>query len=61
MTTSEICERVPGMSRWGVMKHLGLLTEAGLIQTLPEGRRRRHFPEQGGLAPLRTWLEEEAG
>lgn len=61
MTTNEIAGRVPGMSRWGVMKHLAVLTEAGLVQTLPEGRRRRHFREHGGLAPLRAWLDDESG
>lgn len=56
MTTNEVCDRVSGMSRWGVMKHLSLLTDAGLIQTMHEGRRRRHFREGSALAPLRAWL-----
>jgi predicted transcriptional regulator len=58
MTTNEIAGRVPGMTRWGVMKHLALLVEAGLVQTLPEGRRRRHFREAAALRPLRDWLAE---
>lgn len=58
MTTSEVAARVPGMTRWGVMKHLAALGEAGLVQTLPEGRRRRHFGEPGALAGLRTWLDD---
>ena len=56
MTTNEIAGRVAGMSRWGVMKHLALLSEAGLVQTLPEGRRRRHFREAAALKPLQDWL-----
>ena len=56
MTTNEIADRVPGMTRWGVMKHLALLSEAGLVQTLPEGRRRRHFRELAALKPLHEWL-----
>jgi DNA-binding transcriptional ArsR family regulator len=58
LTTNEIASRVPGMSRWGVMKHLALLEEAGLVQTLPEGRRRRHFREVAALGPLSVWLSE---
>ncbi len=56
MTTNEIAGNVHGMTRWGVMKHLTLLGQAGLVQTLPEGRRRRHFREEAGLKPLQDWL-----
>jgi DNA-binding transcriptional ArsR family regulator len=59
LTTNEIAGRISGMTRWGVMKHLALLEEAGLVQTLPEGRRRRHFREAAGLAPLQEWLAGE--
>ena len=45
LTTGRIASLVPGMSRWGVMKHLGVLREAGLVQTFAEGRRRRHYRE----------------
>jgi DNA-binding transcriptional ArsR family regulator len=58
LTTNEIADRVPGMTRWGVMKHLALLEGAGLVQTLPEGRRRRHFRETAALRPLSDWLAE---
>jgi DNA-binding transcriptional ArsR family regulator len=58
MTTNEIAGRIGGMSRWGVMKHLALLGEAGLVQTMPEGRRRRHFRDQAALKPLREWLDD---
>jgi DNA-binding transcriptional ArsR family regulator len=58
LTTNEIAVRVPGMTRWGVMKHLALLQDAGLVQTLPEGRRRRHFREAAALRPLSDWLAE---
>ena len=56
LATAELAARIPGMSRWGVMKHLAMLREAGLIQVLPEGRRRRHYPEPGALEPIRRWL-----
>jgi DNA-binding transcriptional ArsR family regulator len=37
-TTSEIVERIPSISRFGVMKHLAVLRGAGLVQTREEGR-----------------------
>jgi DNA-binding transcriptional ArsR family regulator len=37
-TTTEIVERIPDLSRFGVMKHLGVLRDAGLVQTREEGR-----------------------
>lgn len=57
LTTHQLAAQVPGMTRWGVMKHLGQLREAGLVQTLPEGRRRRHFREPAALGVLRRWLD----
>ncbi|MDP8905613.1 MAG: helix-turn-helix domain-containing protein [Chloroflexota bacterium] len=57
LTTHELAEQIAGMSRWGVMKHLAQLREAGLIQTFPEGRRRRHFREPAALAALEQWLD----
>lgn len=57
LTTSQVVDQVPGMTRWGVMKHIASLRDAGLVQTLPEGRRRRHFVESAALTPLREWLE----
>jgi DNA-binding transcriptional ArsR family regulator len=57
LTTAQLSSAVVGMTRWGVMKHLEVLRAAGLIQTLPEGRHRRHYAEPAALAPLRAWLE----
>jgi DNA-binding transcriptional ArsR family regulator len=57
LTTAELAESVRGMTRWGVMKHLDVLAAAGVTQTLPEGRRRRHYLERAALVPLKRWLE----
>jgi DNA-binding transcriptional ArsR family regulator len=38
-TTTEIVEQFPDMTRFGVMKHIGVLRDAGLINTRQEGRR----------------------
>jgi DNA-binding transcriptional ArsR family regulator len=58
LTTSQLATRIGGMSRWGVMKHLGVLREAGLLLTMPEGRHRRHYPESVPLERLERWLAE---
>jgi DNA-binding transcriptional ArsR family regulator len=39
-TTMQIVEEFPEMTRFGVMKHLGLLEEAGLAVSRKEGRTR---------------------
>ena len=57
LTTSELAERTRAlMSRWGVIKHLAVLRDAGLIQTMATGRLRRHYAETAALDPLREWL-----
>ena len=42
-TLGELCEHLPGMTRFGVMKHLGVLEEAELVTTQRVGREKRHF------------------
>lgn len=39
-TTTELVEKFPQMTRFGVMKHLDVLREAGLVNTRAAGRRR---------------------
>jgi predicted transcriptional regulator len=56
LSTTELATQTKGMTRWGVMKHLAVLESAGLIQTMTQGRRRRHFHEPQALDPLRRWL-----
>ncbi len=41
-TLSELERRLP-MSRFGVMKHLGVLEEANLVVTRRRGREKLHF------------------
>ena len=38
-----LCARFPDMTRFGVMKHLSVLSEAGLVVGAGEGRTKRHF------------------
>lgn len=41
-TLTELCVHLP-MTRYGVMKHLQLLEDAGLITTQKEGREKYHY------------------
>jgi uncharacterized protein YndB with AHSA1/START domain len=42
-TLGELTARLPEMTRFGVMKHLDVLEQAGLITTRKDGREKRHF------------------
>ncbi len=52
--TTYIVEQFPQLSRFGVMKHLDVLREAGLVKTRSEGRRRINSLN---VAPIRQILE----
>lgn len=56
-TTSELTALAPTISRFAVMKHLEVLRRSGLMRSMDEGRRRRHYREAAALEPLRAWLE----
>jgi DNA-binding transcriptional ArsR family regulator len=42
-TLNELCDELPGMTRFGVMKHLSVLAEANLVVTTRYGRTKRHY------------------
>ena len=42
-TLGALCECLPEMTRFGVMNHLQVLEEAGLITTLKQGRSKYHY------------------
>ena len=42
-TLGELSVHLPDMTRFGVMKHLGVLEGAGLVTTQRVGREKRHF------------------
>jgi DNA-binding transcriptional ArsR family regulator len=42
-TLSSLCEVLPEMTRFGVMKHLAVLEEAGLVITHRAGRSKLHY------------------
>lgn len=39
----ELCEVLPAMTRFGVMKHLAVLEEAQLVLTERQGRTKLHY------------------
>lgn len=39
----DLCEVLPDLTRFGVMKHLAVLEAAGLVVTEKVGRDKRHF------------------
>lgn len=42
-TTGALVDVLPGVSRYAVMQHLGVLTEAGLVLARKDGRHRQNF------------------
>ena len=60
-TLSEL-ERPLQMSRFGVMKHLGVLEEAGLLTTRKRGREKLHFLNPVPIqAVYERWVSKYAG
>lgn len=57
-TTSQLVEVFPHLSRFAVMKHLGVLCNAGLVNTRREGRQRY---SSLNAAPLRAVVERWIG
>jgi DNA-binding transcriptional ArsR family regulator len=54
MTLSELEAEVPELTRFGVMKHLGVLELAGLVITRKQGRHKHHYLNP---VPIRTIYE----
>ncbi len=42
-TLRELCDVLPAMTRFGVMKHLGVLEDAHLVTTEKVGREKVHY------------------
>jgi DNA-binding transcriptional ArsR family regulator len=60
LSTSALCEGLP-MSRFGVMKHLGVLEAAGLVITRKQGRLRLNHLNAAPLEALHAqWLSPRA-
>ena len=55
-TLSELCAHLP-MTRFGVMKHLDILEEAGLITTRKVGREKLHYLNPAPMRDVAGWVE----
>ncbi len=53
--TTKIVEELPHLSRFGVMKHISVLRDAGLILVREEGPRRLNYLN---VVPIRRIYEE---
>ena len=42
-TLGELCTHLPGMTRYGVMNHLAVLEQSGLVTTQKVGRDKHHY------------------
>jgi DNA-binding transcriptional ArsR family regulator len=60
-SAGELCAQVPELSRFGVMKHVGVLEDAGLVTSRRVGRTRLHYlnPVPIGLVADR-WISKYA-
>jgi predicted transcriptional regulator len=58
-STSELTAAFPRLSRWAVMKHLAVLRDADLVQTLEDGRARRHYRIEAGVDGVRAWVSSD--
>ena len=55
-TLTELCAHLP-MTRFGAMKHLRILEEAGLVTTRKVGREKRHYLNPASIRAVADWLE----
>jgi DNA-binding transcriptional ArsR family regulator len=57
-TLSELASEL-AMTRFGVMKHLGVLEEAGLLVTRRSGREKLHFLNPAPIRLIRDrWIDK---
>lgn len=54
-TTTELVERLPSLTRFAVMKHIGVLRNVDLVRTREEGRRKLNSLN---VIPLRVVYDE---
>jgi len=60
-TVVALCDQFPEMTRFGVMKHLGILEAANLVSTRREGRTKLHFLNPIPIQQLaQRWISKYA-
>ena len=56
-TATQLAEEYP-ITRQGILKHLRVLEEAGLVAVYQEGREKRYFLTPEPLDELELWIKE---
>jgi DNA-binding transcriptional ArsR family regulator len=56
-TLTELSAHLP-MSRFGAMKHLRVLEDAGLVRTRKVGREKLHYLNPAPLQQVAGWVEQ---
>ena len=56
-TATQLAEQYP-ITRQGILKHLRILEEAGLVAVYQEGREKRYFLTPEPLGELEQWIKE---
>src|SRR5918993_3220065 len=60
-TLGDLATHLPEMTRFGAMKHLGVLEEAGLVTTQRIGREKRHYLNPVGIRLVHDrWISKYA-
>ncbi len=60
-TLGELSAHLPGMTRFGVMNHLRVLEEAGLVRTYKVGRSKYHYLNPLPIRDIhRRWISKFA-
>ena len=58
-TLGQLCAALPAMTRFGVMKHLGVLAEANLVVTRRSGREKLHYLNPVPIAEIANrWIRK---
>lgn len=59
LTLGELEAAVPELTRFGVMKHLGVLEAAGLVVTRKQGRHKHHYLNPVPIREIyERWLDK---
>lgn len=57
MTLGQLAACLPEMTRFGVMRHLKVLEDAGLVSTRKSGREKHHYLNAAPIAEIqRRWI-----
>ena len=60
-TLGELCAEFGDLTRFGVMKHLGVLEDAGLVVTHKVGRSKHHYLNPVPIAEIHErWISKYA-